>query len=234
MSKRTVRQTVINRRRGRQNQWLIIGGIVIAAMAVVVILVVVGNTSNGASPVDVGRYVDLTQEVDRTGAPAISLGSKSATATLVEYSDFSCPHCRAMADTIHQLVATYVRPGRLRIIYKPVSFINPTYSPSAARALLCAGKQSKGWEMHDRIWALFDSNTPGAYSLDSFRGLANGLALDTAEFSDCFNSVESTTALTQLEEERIRLGINSTPTMMLNGQVISGNIEAEVAAAIGN
>jgi len=234
MSKRTVKQRVQERRSRRQSQGLVIGGVVIAAIAVVVILVALGNASTAAAPVDVTRYQGLPQEIDRTGAPGLSLGSKDAVATLVEYSDFSCPHCRDMADTIHQLIDQYVRDGKLRIIYKPVSFINPTYSPSAARAVLCGAEQGKGWEMHDAVWSVFDSNSPGAYSLDVFAVQASAIQLDMPKFRQCYDASSTTTALAELEAERVRLGVNSTPTILLNGQIIDiANIFAEVQAAVG-
>jgi len=88
--------------------------------------------------------------------------------------------------------------------------------------------------MHDKIWQLFDSNTPGAYGFEAFSRLATGLALDLTQFQDCYNSAITTTAITELEAERLRLGINSTPTLILNGQVVSGNIETAVSTAVGS
>ena len=234
MSKRSIRERAKQRSSRRQSRWLVIGGIVIAAVLAVVALVVLTNTTNPVVNVDISRYQGLTQQLDRTGAPGLSLGDPSAEATLVEYSDFSCPHCREMYDSIHQLVDLYVRDGRLRIVYKPVFFIDPAYSPSAARAILCSGAQGKGWEMHDQIWAVYDEFGKGAYNLDVFGRSADNISLDSGQFRSCYNSAETTAMLNEISAEATEMGITSTPTLLLNGQVVSpGAVMSQVEAAVG-
>lgn len=236
MSKRSVRQYGQNRRTRRKSQVWVIVGIVVAAIAVVGLLIWIGTANNPVAKVDTSRYQGIPQEVDRTGAYGLALGKQDARATVVEYADFSCPHCRDMADTMHRIIDTYVRDGRLRIIYKPITILDPAYSTSAARAAICGEEQGKGWEMHDQIWGVFDANSPGAYTLDVFAVRAGALGLDTAKFRACFNSSGTTTAINDLEQERQRLAVDSTPTIYLNGQVLNlsaVSLETSIQAAVG-
>lgn len=234
MSKRTIKEKTRRRAGRRQSRLLVIGGIVAAAL-VVVALIIIGNSTNSFNDVDTKRYNGIPQAIDKSGAPGVALGSPQATATLVEYADFSCPHCREMYDTIHELVDPYVRTNKLRIIYKPVFFIDPAYSPGPARALLCAASQGKGWEMHDQIWAVYDVYNRGGYNLDVFGARAGAIQLDVGQFRTCYNSAETTTMLNEIDSEANKLGVSSTPTLFLNGQVISSaNVAGEVQAAVGN
>ncbi len=235
MSKRSIRRAE-QRRSRRQNQLLIIGGIVAAAVLAVVLLIVLGNASNPTAKIDTARYQGIPQELDRSGAPGLALGSKDAKTTLVEYGDFSCPHCRDMAETVHQLIDPYVRTGKLRIIYKPVWFINPQLSPAATRAVLCGAEQGKGWEMQDQVWGVYDTNTPNGYSMGIFASRAAALGLDGGKFQACYDASETTSALTALQNEADQKGVTSTPTIYLNGTLISAapaDVISQVQLAVG-
>ena len=53
--------------------------------------------------------------------------------------------------TMHQLIQDYVKAGKLRIVYKPVTFVHPPYSNEAAAAAICAAQQGQFMEMYDQI-----------------------------------------------------------------------------------
>ena len=89
---------------------------------------------------------------------AFAIGNPEARVTVVEYSDFSCPHCNDLSPAIERLIQEYVREGDVRVIYKPVVFVYPERSvPAGLAAAVCAAEQDKFWEMHDAIWEISSS-----------------------------------------------------------------------------
>src|SRR6185369_16195009 len=89
------------------------------------------------------------------GAEDPVLGPKDALVTVIEYSDFQCPFCKRVEDTMKQVVTTY--GNDLRVVWKdnPLPF-HPRAKPAATLARMAYVKKGdKGfWDAHD---ALFDS-----------------------------------------------------------------------------
>lgn len=192
----------------------------IAAIAVIVaVVLILASRPPTVIPTD-ASYDGMEQSIETAGAFGITLGSADAPVTLTEYSDFSCPHCHEIVPAIHQLITDYVEAGTLRIIYKPISFVNPPYSTEAASALVCAAQQGQGWQMHDQIWALYEQGGPGGYSKARFTDLATGLGMDTTAFSTCFDSNQTASSVQNVLGEAQSMGINGTPSLYVNGQPV--------------
>lgn len=161
-------------------------------------------------------YEGLFQEVDRSGAVGLAIGNQGAPVTLVEYSDFSCPHCFNMYPVIGQLIGEYAANGDLRVILKPISFVNPTYSVPAAQAALCAAEQGKGWEMVDQIWDVGENNGPQTYTQDVFEERVGMLGLDVDSFAGCFTSPDTAADIEAVIAEAVELGIDGVPALLVN------------------
>jgi len=78
-------------------------------------------------------------------------GPSDAKVTIVEFSDFECPFCARAYATVKQIEQAY--PKDVRIVYKyfPLTNIHP-HAQKAAEAAVCAQKQGKFWEMHDKMF----------------------------------------------------------------------------------
>jgi protein-disulfide isomerase len=166
------------------------------------------------------RYEGLAQSVDETGAIGFSIGDPQAPVVLVEYSDFSCPHCRNLAPAIEQIVGEYAPSGQVMIVYKPIVFVNPEASVRAGQAAICAARQGQFWEMHDEIWKLYDQGGPSAYTQQQLTDRARGLGLDVDQFTACFEDETTTVALDGVLSEAAALGVVGTPTLFLNDEAL--------------
>jgi protein-disulfide isomerase len=63
-----------------------------------------------------------------------------------------CPFCRDWAlGTLPSVVANYVRPGRLKLVYNGVQIIGPN-SQAGLRAIYAAGRQNKLWNFTDALY----------------------------------------------------------------------------------
>jgi protein-disulfide isomerase len=106
----------------------------------------------------------------------------------------------------------------VRFEYKNFAFISET-SFLAAEAALCAADQGAFWPYHDTIFAnqstLFDAGTNSRRAL---RQMAETLSLDTRAFNRCFNGRERRSEVQQEIAAGRALGVDSTPTVFVNGR----------------
>lgn len=83
------------------------------------------------------------------------LGDANAPVTMVEYSDFQCPYCRAFYNEAYQEIKkAYVDTGKVKIVYRHYPLDFHPMAPKSAQAAECAGEQGKFWQMHDAIFTL--------------------------------------------------------------------------------
>ena len=163
-------------------------------------------------------------------------GAAEAPITLVEFSDFQCPHCKRAAPVAAQMVERY--PGKVRLVYMDFP-INPSgISRTVARGGVCAAEQERFWEYHDLAFEQQDR-----LSKDSPRQMAGTLGLDLQLFETCLAGEQSESAVARSSVEGDRLGVNATPTFYLNGRRLvledlddglSGAIEAALQADQGS
>lgn len=155
-----------------------------------------------------------------------SLGSRSAPVTLVEFSDFQCPFCLRVAPTMKQIRAAY--GDKVRIVWKdfPLTQIHPQ-AFKAGEAGQCAAEQGKFWEFHDRVF-----ENQQAMQLDDLKRYAASVGVDADRFNTCLDTSRHAEVVRDGVAQGTRLGINSTPTVFINGRRVSGAQPYEVFAAI--
>jgi len=109
--------------------------------------------------------------------------------------------------------------GRVRLVFKDRPLPMHTLARGAHEAARCAGAAGKYWPYHD---LLFEAQP--AFRRDDLLRYATELGLDTADFARCLDErrygkpVEADVAQAQA------LGINSTPTFLINGRVVVGGL----------
>lgn len=142
-------------------------------------------------------------------------GGKKALVTLVEYSDFQCPYCQAVAPTLQQILQEYGDKVSLEYRHYPLSF-HPMAQP-AAEASECAAEQGKFWEYHDALFANQSGLSP-----ELFRNLAQTLKLNVSRFTSCLDSGKYTAKIQAQLLEGQQKGVQGTPGTFVNGELVSG------------
>jgi protein-disulfide isomerase len=80
------------------------------------------------------------------------LGNANAPVTMIEFADLQCPFCRAYTiDALPAIVDSYVRPGKVKLVFSGMHFIGPD-SEKALRAAYAAGLQSRLWQFIDLLY----------------------------------------------------------------------------------
>ena len=155
-----------------------------------------------------------------------SLGAASAPVTIVEFSDFQCPFCQRAAPTLKQIRAQY--GDKVRVVWKdfPLTQIHPQ-AFKAAEAGHCAAEQGKFWELHDQMFG-----NQAALQPDSLKKYAADMGMDAAKFNACLDSSKYAERVRDGVAAGTRLGVNSTPTVYINGRMLTGAQPYDTFAAI--
>jgi len=158
--------------------------------------------------------VEPSPPVVRISDSGPSKGGRDAPVLIVEFSDFQCPYCKQATSTLKQVLQSYGETVRLVFKHTPLPIHADAFK--AAQAAVCADKQGKFWEYHDR---LFSSNV---LSTDALRKEAAELGLDINEFNACLDSEASRAAVLKDMKEAKQADIQGTPSFVISGSVLRG------------
>jgi protein-disulfide isomerase len=162
-----------------------------------------------------------------------SMGTVGAPVVLSVYTDYQCPYCREQAKTLRaNLMKNFPKEVRLFIHDFPLEQIHPWARPAAiaGRCIYLQGEENY-WKYHD--WVFDQQQALGA---ETFRGMlmswapANGI--DSLQLTRCYDNKETDGEITQDLAGAKKLGINSTPTLYVNGRKLAGNVSWEQLKSI--
>lgn len=146
------------------------------------------------------------------------LGAPQRQIVLVEFSDFQCPYCARVHDTLRQFMTDHHQQVTLVYKHYPLSQIHPQ-AMTAAKAAWAAGQQGRFWDYHDRLFA-----NQTQLGEDLYVALARQLHLDEQRFNTDRTSQRAAQAIQSDMQLGDRLGIQGTPFFLMNGVPFSGAI----------
>ena len=149
------------------------------------------------------------------------LGNLNAPVTLVEFSDFECPVCRALHDVLRGLLPNY---PQVRVVFKdfPLEQIHP-WARTAALAGRCAYQQNNKafWKMYDLIYDNQDVIS-AENAWNTMVDYAGQTGLNQDAFKSCMASPEAAAAVTASHENGVAMEVGSTPTIFIDGRRVVG------------
>ncbi len=156
------------------------------------------------------------------GRPA--RGPADAPVTIVMFSDFECPWCATVLETLAEVSERY--PGQLRFVFRHNPLPGHPHARAAAAAAIEAHAQQGDegfWRMHDLL--VENRRALGRHDLAVY---AEELGLDLPRFEAALaGGVHDAVIDADMTLAR-QLGARSTPTFYVSGRVIEGAVDAEV------
>ena len=157
---------------------------------------------------------DVRIRVDVAGAPV--RGPADAPITVVEWSDFQCPFCARVEETLTRLRQEY--GDKLRFVWRDMPLPFHEQARPAAIAARAARAQGKFWAMHDRLYA--DHAAPLGRA--RFEKEAAELGLDGKRFGAALDAEAGKSAIDADILAGTKAGATGTPTFFINGKVLTG------------
>jgi len=142
-------------------------------------------------------------------------GPNDALVTIVEFSDFQCPFCSRVMDTMKQIHETY--KGKVRVVWKDLPLSFHQNAKPAAIAARAAHEQGKFWEMHDKLFA-------NQQQLDrpTYERYAQELGLNAGKFKAALDADKTRQLVEDAERVAGQVGATGTPAFYINGVKLSG------------
>ncbi len=221
----TAREALERRRRARRRQQMAMLGMIVG----VVILLLAGIIWWQAHSFQQEAARIEGKDYYATLAHGNALGDPNAPITIVEFSDFLCPHCQNFyAKTEESLIKTLVEPGKVRFVYRTMGdAIGGPRSLAAGAGLYCALEQDAFWPYHDLLFLAAPQARGNSriFSREHLLSLAAQLGLDTQSFAECLDSGRGKQRALQDKQEGSEVyGVNATPTFIFldpQGQVLA-------------
>lgn len=149
-------------------------------------------------------------DIDTTGAAV--RGDPKAPITIVEFSDFECPHCRMAEPWLKQIISE--NPD-VKLVFMNFPISSHPNAALAAAATVAAGKQNKFWAYHDKVFENQDK-----LRMPDLLKYAAELNLNIEQFK-----ADIVAAKPRVDRERKvgeKLELQGTPSFFINGRRASG------------
>ena len=175
---------------------------------------------------------DIPRGTTPEGDPWI--GTADAQLVIYEYADYMCFQCHKSQFFLRELMLAH--PGKIKLIHRhfPMDHtVNPLvkvpfHIGSGAMALIAIYAHSEGkfWQMNDYLFK-------NAHQMERINvgELADAVGLNAEKMKSAFSSKRLHHRLRSDIIEGLKLGINGTPSFVIEGKVYSGQIPAQVLAS---
>jgi protein-disulfide isomerase len=196
---------------------------ILAGLAVVVVMALI---------VGIGFLVNRSRDeggdekAADTSRYELAIGPADAPHTIVIYEDFLCPICGQLEQLSHEPLARLAEEGKVRVSYRPFNLfqdeVRGPYSVAAASAfavVLEKAGEDVAKKFHDLLYAADNQPSEGGPFPDTdwFVDLAVQAGATEADVRPGIEDGEGKEWVEGATKATAELGINSTPTVFLDG-----------------
>jgi protein-disulfide isomerase len=170
--------------------------------------------------------------LERLPTQGPDFGPAKAPVTIVVFSDFQCPYCKAMAETMRENVPRFY-PNDVKVIFLDFPLNSHRWARAAAEAAHCLGEQKRTafWVFHDWIFAhqkeVTDTKQPEESIELQAAEIARQQGIQEAAVYHCIETHSAADAVNSSVRLGRELGVTETPTLFVNGRVIPGAVSWE-------
>ena len=155
-----------------------------------------------------------------------AFGPANAKVTVIEFFDFRCPGCKAVAHDYRALMAAH---PEVRFVFKDWPILDrgdDITSQYAARAALAAHQQGKYLEVYDALM------TERALSIEAIDAILAAHGVDMARAKAAIAAPDTTRHIADIHTIAAALRLQGTPTFFVNGKASPGIDPAEIGKLI--
>ncbi len=160
-----------------------------------------------------------------------TLGSATASVTMIEYSSLGCVHCGNFQITAFpQIKTTYIDTGRVKFIYRDYPLDPP--SLTAAMVARCSGSN-----FFTTLDTLFRAQASWAYASNytsAIKSVVSGIGITSDDVDACLAVPGLQSGILAIMQTGTQqYGIYATPTFLINNRTVVGfTTFADLAAVI--
>jgi protein-disulfide isomerase len=201
----------------RQRLWLL-GASAVVLAAIVIAAIAIGGAGGDTAGTTTGKPAGGAAVGGLFGGIAqrgVELGDPRAPVTVTEFADLQCPFCGESArDELPGIVGRYVRPGRVKLVFRPLAFLGPD-SLRGARVAAAAALQNRLWQMVDLVYRNQGEENAGWLNDAYLRRVATAAGVDARRAFAERGSVAANALLEDARRAAKAAGVTSTPTYVI-------------------
>jgi protein-disulfide isomerase len=150
-------------------------------------------------------------------------GNPMGDVTVVEFFDYHCPYCKAVAEPLRQLLE---EDKGVRLVLKEFPILGED-SILASHAALASIAQGKYWAFHQALMA-----HKGKFDLDTVKTIAAKVGMDPAKLADDMGKDKIEPLISANRKLADALNLSATPTFVIGGKVVEGAIPLDELKAL--
>jgi protein-disulfide isomerase len=248
-----VRRKLDQERAAKTRRLTIIGSVLAIAIIAASVLIYASSDHGGSGlPAIKAAAAEIDSSIPQDGR---TMGDPNAPVTVIEYGDYQCPACAQAFQQIQpQLISDYVATGKVKFEFRDFAFLDrslslgsdgkvtvsgdPGESVTSAEAAAAAAAQGKFWAFHNLVYTNHNGENQGAYTRDRLDRIAELAGLDVDAFNQALDSQTYLPDVESMYAEAVQLGIQSTPSFVVNGKVMTisgyGDLKSAIDDALGS
>ena len=178
----------------------------------------------GAKPFD-----DARAKLEK-GVNGPAKGPAKAPVTIIEFSDMQCPHCQKAAPAIDQLLA---QEPEAHFVFQNFPLPLHNWAEKAAEYVDCVGRMG-----NDAVWKFIQktfeeqANITEANADEKLKAIATASGANGDEIAACAAKPDTKARVEASVALGKSVGVNSTPTLFINGRNLPGSAPVDVLKKI--
>jgi protein-disulfide isomerase len=163
--------------------------------------------------------IRLHQDALAADAEDFVAGNPKGDVTLIEFFDFRCPYCKAMAEPLQALLK---KDGNLRLVLKEFPILGPNS--------MLASKASIGARPQGRYLAFYEALLTHKGELDdkAITAIARSVGIDTGKMKARSEEAPVTAKLARNLDLGRALELDGTPAFIIGDTLIPGAVDLEM------
>ncbi len=154
-------------------------------------------------------------------------GDAGAPVIVLVYTCARCPFCSKLVPQLRAEVETGRLKGVARLVMRPFPIKSHQNSAEANQALAAAIMIGRGWPFLMEAYRRFDS-----FKVGDIPAIAAAAGMEAAKFQAAASSDASRQALVDSKKEGLRLGVDSTPTIFIDGRKYESELDVETVVDV--
>lgn len=156
--------------------------------------------------------------------------------TVEVYLDFLCPACRQFEVVTGPELDRLLAENKIKLVWHPLGFLDrlstTDYSTRAASAAGCAADAGKLKAYGEALFAAQPPEGGPGLSDDELVEVGGPVGLNAPEFAQCVRSLKYEDWVDHVNDRAAERGVNSTPTVFVDGTVVEQPTPESVRAAV--
>ena len=226
------RQQEAQARAKRLQRIILVAAVVLGLVVIGVVgTIVVSQLNKGGTAAGTNSSVPVNATSDASGIVVNPGTFKDGVPKVEVFLDYQCPVCKQFETQFGTTLDDMATKGEIQLIYRTMTFLDNKLrndsSLKAGIAAACADNAGAYSAYHNAIFAGQPTNEGTGYTTQQLRVDFAGTAGITGDkltgFQQCYDSRTTQSFVEGTNEKAAADGVNSTPTIMVNGTKLDNN-----------